>query len=329
MYLEHPETPEAYQQPQQYYFGSRLIVAPITKPIRELDQQQEQSIWLPEGDWYDHETGAVLTGGKSYERSYLLHENPTFSRTGTVLAGVCGAKNLATESLKHLLLELTPGGSGEYNLYEDDGVSLEYQASKGARIACSQKREQNRVVVQVKLQEGSYRGFEPKRRLTVRLLTSLPPQKVTIGNRALERQYRPTGECWWYDGASHTAVIEIGEADLVKGCTIEVTHPAGIDPAVVFGMKGTYSRLYKAFEVARVLALPWERQIAEAAQTGNRIARNPTTIAEELGALRGRIDHLIAQEEEVRAVVRKSTYLQGKKVAALGSAAAILRSIGH
>ena len=49
MYYKHPEAAEAYEAANQHYFGSEMIVAPITAPrIRKINEAQVRA-WIPEG----------------------------------------------------------------------------------------------------------------------------------------------------------------------------------------------------------------------------------------------------------------------------------------
>ena len=49
MYYDYPESEEAYRCPQQYLFGTELIVAPFTSPARPRYAAGRQVVWLPEG----------------------------------------------------------------------------------------------------------------------------------------------------------------------------------------------------------------------------------------------------------------------------------------
>lgn len=51
MYYHHPMKPEAYKVTNQYYFGSELIVCPITKPMNGKLGVAKFTAWLPEGIW--------------------------------------------------------------------------------------------------------------------------------------------------------------------------------------------------------------------------------------------------------------------------------------
>ena len=62
-YLE-PDCAEAYQAPNEYYFGTELIVCPITAPMDKKAGAAAFTAWLPEGKWFDLFNGRVYDGGR-------------------------------------------------------------------------------------------------------------------------------------------------------------------------------------------------------------------------------------------------------------------------
>ena len=57
MYYDHPDEPAAYDVPNQFMFGSELLVAPITSPADPATGLGRVKAWLPEGTWTDVFTG--------------------------------------------------------------------------------------------------------------------------------------------------------------------------------------------------------------------------------------------------------------------------------
>ena len=79
MYWSYPESPEAYEVPNQFMFGDRLLVAPITEPTdRELGTASVTA-WLPPGRWTDVLSGRHYTG----DRKIRMH------RSSGVASGAC------------------------------------------------------------------------------------------------------------------------------------------------------------------------------------------------------------------------------------------------
>ncbi|HEV2886028.1 MAG TPA: TIM-barrel domain-containing protein, partial [Jatrophihabitans sp.] len=72
MYYQHPWAEEAYRARNQYFFGSQLMVAPITTPADRQLLLGAVTAWLPPGTWVDVFTELVYDGG----REMLLHRGP-------------------------------------------------------------------------------------------------------------------------------------------------------------------------------------------------------------------------------------------------------------
>src|ERR1051325_3063188 len=53
MYLDYPTVESAYHQPQQYFYGDHLLVAPIAEAGAGPRRLGRQVVWFPEGRWYN------------------------------------------------------------------------------------------------------------------------------------------------------------------------------------------------------------------------------------------------------------------------------------
>jgi alpha-glucosidase (family GH31 glycosyl hydrolase) len=57
MYYQYPDRDEAYEVPNQYIFGSQLLVCPITSPADTKIGLGSVTAWLPERLYVDIFTG--------------------------------------------------------------------------------------------------------------------------------------------------------------------------------------------------------------------------------------------------------------------------------
>ena len=74
MYYDYPENKEAYEFRNEYMFGDDVLVMPVTAPVENGYAQVR--VWLPEGEWYEWHTGALLKGNQIVERSFAVDEYP-------------------------------------------------------------------------------------------------------------------------------------------------------------------------------------------------------------------------------------------------------------
>lgn len=142
MYYEYPETKEAYQYPDQYFFGNDMIVAPIHQSMKGREKVS-QKIWLPEGMWYDYRTGDVATGGRVITQLYGLDEIPVFVKEGSIIPTQTAKHRITGSIMDTLILNvytswhiealstkddtLRRRQKAEYTLYEDDGTTENYK----------------------------------------------------------------------------------------------------------------------------------------------------------------------------------------------------------
>lgn len=135
-YWEYPDDDEAYEHKNQYFFGSELLVAPITSKRIEGLNLAKVSVWLPKGMWYDIYTGMVYTGDRTIDMYRDLTSIPVLAKAGAIIpmtneiSGVEAGKN-PTE----LTVKVFAGQNGEFTLYEDDNESCAYENN----ICCTTK----------------------------------------------------------------------------------------------------------------------------------------------------------------------------------------------
>ena len=124
LYYQYPEIYDELDYKNEYYFGTELFVAPITKPKDEVMDRSVEKIFLPEGTWYDFKTGKKYLGNKRYILFYKDEDYPVFARDGSIVCMADLEKNLnVTNSPSTMEVHVFPGKSNQYNLYEDDGFS--------------------------------------------------------------------------------------------------------------------------------------------------------------------------------------------------------------
>lgn len=146
MYYEWPEASEAYAFRNQYLFGDDILVAPVTAPGKE--GYATVQVWLPEGKWYEWQTGTMLDGGRIVERTFALDEYPVYVRAGAILPMYGDTVKNLNANDEEILLTLFPGGSGEFSLYEDNGDDKRY-AAEFARTHLKSVRDGNLLTVTV------------------------------------------------------------------------------------------------------------------------------------------------------------------------------------
>ena len=93
MYYSNPEEKGAYEVRNQYYFGSELICAPVTKPENLQLKRSEVTVWLPNGSFTDVFTGITYTGGRKLTLYRSINNIPVLLKTGGIVP-LAGAEEL-------------------------------------------------------------------------------------------------------------------------------------------------------------------------------------------------------------------------------------------
>ena len=122
MYHLEPREPRAYEVPNQFAFGSELIVAPITTPRDAVTLRGAVRAWLPRGTWIDIFTSTVYEGDREVELHRELGSIPALLRAGGILPLAAADDLDATRNPERLELLVAPGADGEFTLVEDDGT---------------------------------------------------------------------------------------------------------------------------------------------------------------------------------------------------------------
>ena len=146
MYYTHPEVEAAYHVPNQYWFGSELIAAPFTQPRDPHTRLASQTVWLPEGDWFDFFSGEHLPGGRWQTFYGTLAETPVVARAGAIVPltpqpqeGAAGSAWADYANPSTLQIHLFPGANNAFELYEDDGESENYRQGHACRTVLAQR----------------------------------------------------------------------------------------------------------------------------------------------------------------------------------------------
>ena len=247
MYYEWPEASEAYAFRNQYLFGDDILVAPVTAPGKE--GYATVQVWLPEGKWYEWQTGTMLDGGRIVERTFALDEYPVYVRAGAILPMYGDTVKNLNANDEEILLTLFPGGSGEFSLYEDNGDDKRY-AAEFARTHLKSVRNGNLLTVTVGKRTGAYRGMLAERKFSVKVLASAAPASVTVDGAKAD---------WTYLGEEFALVVEIPRTDCAAEKVVCIRYE---DAEVDFnGVPAAARRMARAMEEFKYHAArkPWEQ----------------------------------------------------------------------
>ncbi len=126
MYYEYPDDERAYNCPNEYFFGSEMIVAPITRKTDSRTYKAFTKVWLPDGNYTDIFTNRVYKGNCELKMFRDLDSIPVLAKEGAIIPLDCNEESNSI-ALPSKLEVLVFNGNGSFNMYEDDGKTLGYK----------------------------------------------------------------------------------------------------------------------------------------------------------------------------------------------------------
>lgn len=116
--------PKCYEEGVDFMLGDSLLVANVVEK-----GAQSRSIYLPEGFmFYDYNTRVPYAGGQTIEIPVNITSIPMFVRSGAIIPMAMNPlHNLKTQQAESLSLLCAADQDGQFTLYEDDGLTMEYQ----------------------------------------------------------------------------------------------------------------------------------------------------------------------------------------------------------
>lgn len=153
------EYPQIYDEPlyiNQYFFGSQMLVCPITKKKNIIMDRVVQRLFIPSGTWYELESGKKYLGNKYYMSFYRDEDYPVFCREGSIIV-MSLDKN--TDNPANLEVDIFPGSNGNYTLYEDDGLTDSFKNGAAAITEYTYNYSKNNY--ELIIEPKAYQGLVP------------------------------------------------------------------------------------------------------------------------------------------------------------------------
>ncbi len=135
--MDYPNDTNTWQLDDEYLVGSSLLVAPI------FAGQNLRTVYLPEGEWFDFWTGERRSGGQKFEVTKPVDQISVYVKSGSLLPLADPVERVKPDTCFALTVRAYGSKPSAFTLYEDDGISFDYD-----------KGIQNRVVLHWSPDEG-------------------------------------------------------------------------------------------------------------------------------------------------------------------------------
>ena len=188
--------PNCYDEGVDFMLGDSLLVANVVEK-----GASSRSIYLPEGNtFYDFYTRTPYEGGQTIEIPVTLSSIPLFVKSGAILPMATNPMtNLATQQATGLTILCAADKDGEFEIYEDDGVSMDYEQGGCLRTHISMKTGERTCLDFT--QEGHYETAVETMAIDM-IHREKAPYWVTLDGKELphflHRRKFEEAECGWY-----------------------------------------------------------------------------------------------------------------------------------
>lgn len=199
-----------------------MLVAPTAQPGTVVSQK----VWFPPGDWVDYFTGATFAGPSWQTLRVPLSRIPVFVRAGGIIPLQPPMEHVGAAPLDPLILQVYPGRSGSFDMYEDAGTGLGYQQGQYVWVPISTQTTAatgstpSQTSLTTGASEGSYPGELTSRAYQVEMVDISLPTSVLLNGQPLPQVAAGGQDGWWYDTVNSVIHVDVPESPVDSTTTI-------------------------------------------------------------------------------------------------------------
>lgn len=136
MYWANPNLGESYEVPDEFRFGTELVVAPVVDPMDKASMRGKADMWLPQGEWFDFFDGrryvSADPAGRRMQSWRTIDRIPVFAKAGGIVPMQSDPLSDMTVNPRALDVVIFPGADGSFAMREDSGEFREVCADAAA-----------------------------------------------------------------------------------------------------------------------------------------------------------------------------------------------------
>lgn len=306
LYYDWPEAAEAYDRKNEYVFGSNMIVDPVVSPVDSKTALASQSVWLPEGDWVEWQSGTRLHGPAEMKRNFSIRQIPVYVRAGAIVPEAPPMQYTSQKPVDPLIVNVFPLADGQrstYSLYEDAGDSRGYEHGEFARTELRSSEKGSELLVEIAAVKGTYKGMPTARGYEIRLPGDWPPESVTVNGKPVGYSSKKGTAGWRFEGNSLTTVIKVPRVAVTAPVTVRVRRSAALFSrrGELDGFAGAMTRLREAYDTLnQTFPIAWSpEELVDVMQTGDRLSYYPQQAGDQLQHYREMLPQAKAKVKEL------------------------------
>ncbi|MFI8378868.1 glycoside hydrolase family 31 protein [Leeuwenhoekiella sp. NPDC079379] len=200
--LDYQEDPNVYAITDQYLLGDAMMICPVT-----TKGAKTRTVYLPEGNWINYWTQEKYTGKRFINVLCPLDEMPMFIKEGAILPTQDGVETIGSKTPELITLDIYAGKNAEFQLYDDDGKSLDYKKGKYALTQITTEHTENFLAITM---NPNFKNFKlAKRTYNLRVHFVGKLKSIKINNEIPRYTYE-------------NGILEFTLADVQKSKTIKI-----------------------------------------------------------------------------------------------------------
>ncbi|MCD7978537.1 MAG: DUF5110 domain-containing protein [Tannerellaceae bacterium] len=157
--MDYVQDKNTYNIDDQFMFGPALMACPVYEY-----KARNREVYFPAGVWYDYYTGQTIQGGKRVQVNAPYEQMPLYVRGGSIIPTGQLIQSTA-ETQKDLTVYVYAGADGSFTLYEDNGVTYDYEKGNYTMIDFHYNDTDQKLTIGAR--KGSYPEMHHERSITV------------------------------------------------------------------------------------------------------------------------------------------------------------------
>lgn len=190
LYWKFPDREVAFEKPNEYFFGTSLVVAPVVEPRNPKTNLAKTDVWVPPGRHADIFNGLVYDGDRDIQTYRPLESVPVLAPEGAIIPL---DKTLITENgcgnPTGFEVLVVVGQDGEFTILEDEQDDVVSQPEQQAAMVNGAVVSHRKISLDYKQSTGRLRVSASSKEWSFRFLSVMAAPsslKVSIGGTAVD-----------------------------------------------------------------------------------------------------------------------------------------------
>ncbi len=201
--FNYPDDVNTYSIDDQYFFGDNMMICPVTEK-----GARSRTLYLPEGKWIDYWSGEVFEGKKNIITRTPLEKIPIFIKAGAIIPMQPDMQYFGEKPVDPFILDIYPSGNSSIQLYEDDGLTLNYLKGEYALTEITCTENSRSINLEIADSKGNYAVANRNYKLLVHL--DKKPGSITVNRITLpETSHGNISDTWNFNQEKKTLEMNI------------------------------------------------------------------------------------------------------------------------